>query len=143
MKGIFKFNTDINTLWDYIEDFEKQKLWMEGLIDIKYVEPKDSKHLKAYIVTIKEGSKNSDYYGYTEISNKPNKLRIIMQNDNFTTTTEYNLSQEGDIAILSYDASFVSHKLIVKIIFGIIGFLFSKIMMKKFMNNLKKLVEKN
>ena len=52
MKKNFEFNTNIETLWSYLRDIEKHKLWMDGLVSVKYVEPKDKSHNVAYILTI-------------------------------------------------------------------------------------------
>ena len=144
MKKTFQFNTNIETLWSYLRDIEKPKLWMDGLVSVKYVEPKDKSHITAYILTIEEGKNNyNDYYGYIHTEEKPTKLKTISENENFICTNEYILSSHNNITTLDYSSQVICYKLKYKIIFGIIGGLFSKIMVNKFMKNLKKLVESN
>ena len=142
MKKNFYFNTSIEKLWSFLEDIEKHKLWMEGLVSVKYVEPKDKSHIKAYILTIEEGKNNyNDYYGYISLCEKPFILETISENENFTCYNQYRLSVENQMIKLEYSSQFICHKLKYKIIFGLIGGLFSKIMVNKFMKNLTKLVQ--
>ncbi len=144
MKKTFVFNTEIEKLWNFLRDIETYKLWMEGVVNVKYVEPKDKSHTTAYILTIEEGKNNyNDYYGYIHTEEKPNKLITISQNENFICTTKYILSSHNNATILEYSSEFLCYKLKHKIIFGLIGGLFSRIMIKKFIKNLKHLVEKN
>ena len=80
-----KFKTSIlikapvEHVWTYIEDFEKQKQWMRGLVDIKRIDDVTS------IVYIKEGLKTNPYNIKVLHSKPPSRLHVLMFDDQIIT----------------------------------------------------------
>lgn len=140
-----RFNTrvlikaSVEHVWTYLDDFEKQKQWMTGLVNIKVIDNATS------IVYIKEGGKINPYNIKILHSNPPNRLHVLMFDDKrkFEGTSDYNLSQEGEFTKLDYFYDIQVNTFFMKLIMLTIGGIFSKIMMKKFFKTMKAVAEQS
>ncbi len=138
-----KFKTSIlikapvEHVWTYIEDFEKQKQWMRGLVDIKRIDDVKS------IVYLKEGRKTNPYNIKVLHSKPPSRLHVLMFDDKkkFEGTSDYNLSQEGEFTKLDYLCDMQVNSFFMKIMMFTIGGIFSKIMMNSFFKKMKQVTE--
>lgn len=139
----WKFKTDINNLWSYISEVEKQKLWLPGVVDFKFLPEVDKNQPKPFVIYLQEGKKIKEYNGYTTLSNPPHALTIVMYSDIMKTTTSYELSQDGDITTMKYQSNTEIKGLFMKILFAIMYPILANLMLSGAVKKLKKLVEKN
>ena len=68
-----------------MEDFEKQKLWMPGLVGYQKIDDKN------FTMTFKQGSKEITHQGFTDIADKPNILKVRMRGKGFEGSATYKL----------------------------------------------------
>ena len=123
-------------VYAYLEDPEKQKLWITGLVNTEYLD-KDQKN---FVVHIKEGSKVKEYKGSTIDHNKPYLLKVSLGDKNFTVITTYTLEEVNSCTKLNYHAEIVLHSLLAKVMFTL-SFFISILIVKKQIKGLQKIIE--
>lgn len=127
----------IEHVWSYLEDSEKQKQWMHGLVDIKKIDEVNA------IIYIKEGGRTNPYNVRVLHSNPPSRLHILMYDDRkkFESTADYHLSKQGEFTSLEYLSEIKVNTLFMKIMMALLGKAFSNIMLNKMFKSLKTIAE--
>jgi hypothetical protein len=137
IKHTIEINSYISTVFEYLENIEKQKLWIKNLVKIEYHDPSQKK----FQLYLKEGYKIKQYNGITKEAVKPYLLHVILYNKQFSTETIYKLEKNGDNTILFYEVKVHFKSVIMKAV-AFLFFLFSLFMVKTQLQQLKKVVEK-
>jgi hypothetical protein len=130
-------NKPSSYVFQYLSNFDLQKLWIKELIKIEKLDTND----KNFYLYLKEGRKISKYQGKT-ISSIPNKELVVeLSNNSFTSKTSYFLTDKNDTTVLNYQVEMKIHSIFGKIMFILLGYIFSLIVLKNQMSALKKAVE--
>jgi hypothetical protein len=130
-------NKPSSYVFQYLSNFDLQKLWIKELIKIEKLDNND----KNFYLYLKEGRKISKYQGKT-ISSIPNKELVVeLSNNSFTSKTSYFLTDKNDTTVLNYQVEMKIHSIFGKIMFILLGYIFSLIVLKNQMSALKKAVE--
>jgi hypothetical protein len=91
-------NKPSSYVFQYLSNFDLQKLWIKELIKIEKLDNND----KNFYLYLKEGRKISKYQGKT-ISSIPNKELVVeLSNNSFTSKTSYFLTDKNDTTVLNY-----------------------------------------
>lgn len=131
------FNKPSSHVFKYLSNFDLQKLWIKELIKIEKLDEND----KNFYLYLKEGGKITKYQGKT-ISSIPNTSLIVeLKNESFTSTTSYFLENKNNKTILTYIVEMQIHTVFGKVMFTLLGYIFSFISLKNQMSALKKTVE--
>jgi hypothetical protein len=131
------FNKPSSHVFKYLSNFDLQKLWIKELIKIEKLDEND----KNFYLYLKEGGKITKYQGKT-ISSIPNKSLVVeLKSESFTSTTSYFLENKNNQTILTYIVKMQIHTVFGKIMFALLGYIFSFIVLKNQMSALKKTVE--
>jgi len=130
-------NKPSSYVFQYLSNFDLQKLWIKELVKIEKLDTND----KNFYLYLKEGRKISKYQGKT-ISSIPNKELVVeLSNNSFTSKTSYFLTDKNDTTVLNYQVEMKIHSIFGKIMFILLGYIFSLIVLKNQMSALKKAVE--
>jgi hypothetical protein len=130
-------NKPSSHVFQYLSNFDLQKLWIKELVKIEKLDTND----KNFYLYLKEGRKISKYQGKT-ISSIPNKELVVeLSNNSFTSKTSYFLTDKNDTTVLNYQVEMKIHSIFGKIMFILLGYIFSLIVLKNQMSALKKAVE--
>ncbi len=131
------FNKPSSHVFKYLSNFDLQKLWIKELIKIEKLDEND----KNFYLYLKEGGKITKYQGKT-ISSIPNKSLVVeLKSESFTSTTSYFLENKNNQTILTYIVEMQIHTVFGKVMFALLGYIFSFIVLKNQMSALKKTVE--
>lgn len=137
IKHTIEINSDIFVVFEYLENIEKQKLWIKNLVKIEYHDPSQKK----FNLYLKEGYKVKQYNGITKEVVKPYVLHVILYNKHFSSATIYKLEKNNGNTILYYEVKVQFNSIIIKAV-AFCFFLFSLAMVKKQLQKLKQVVEK-
>ncbi|MDR2007889.1 MAG: SRPBCC family protein [Alphaproteobacteria bacterium] len=137
----FELNADINKVFSYFDDADKQKLWLVNVVEmIPHPDKKDEKG-EPFTMRMKHGKKIVDYQGYTLAVEKPTFLHVCVGDSKFNMEIKYYLKAVSDsITKIDYECEVSSKSMIFRIIFALMKPFTTKIMKKQF-NTLKQLVE--
>ena len=140
------FTCTPETLWAHIEEPEKQKLWMKGLLANEPTSPGPRGVGSTFRMVIKEGRKSAEYQGEVTAYDKPRLMEVTIVGGNLPKgmkmRAEYRLTQQGPQTRLDYtcNAEMAKAGLFVKMMFVVFR-LFGKMQLRSFMRTLRKLVE--
>lgn len=132
----------IETVFECINDNEKQKIWMEGLKETRYPEGYDPSNPVGtkFVQKIKEGGRVIEYDGEVIAYDEPKLTAVRIGNNSFSVKAFYELSEIPEGTRLNYRAEMGSANMLTKVM----GFLFSwltKRILHKQMTKLKELAE--
>jgi uncharacterized protein YndB with AHSA1/START domain len=115
-------NAPIEKVFEYIDDDEKLKLWIDGLISTEYPDGlnRDNAVGTKFKQKLKEGGKIVEYDGEVLAYTKPSFIKIKIWNPTFGVTVDYNLSPESEGTKLDYKAVIISDKWYFKLFAPII-----------------------
>ncbi|WP_408010556.1 SRPBCC family protein [Pseudalkalibacillus sp. A8] len=142
----FTYTIDIHaqreTVFDCINDNEKQKIWMEGLQETEYVGVYDAEnpvgsHFKQ---KIKEGGRVVEYVGEVIAYDRPDSIAVKIGNQSFAVSVYYQLSETTNGTRLNYRAEMGTANTFTKIMGFLFGWLTKRILHKQ-MTRLKELAE--
>jgi carbon monoxide dehydrogenase subunit G len=140
------FTCSPETLWAHIEEPEKQKRWMKGLLSNEPTSPGARGVGSTFRMRIKEGRKAADYDGEVTAHDAPRHLEVVMGGGNFpkgmTMRVEYRLTAQGGQTRLDYvcKAEMPKAGVFMKLMFVVFR-LFGRMQLRGFMRALRKQVE--
>lgn len=140
------FNCSRERLWSYIEEPEKQKLWMKGLLSNESTSPGHEGVGSTFRMVIQEGRKPATYDGEVTAHDKPRRLEIRFWGGCFPkgmiTRVNYQLTEIGGQTRLDYLATVEGRKpgLLLRMMFVLFKFL-GRMQLRSFLRKLKTLVE--
>ena len=141
------FNCSPHHLWTFIEDPEKQKLWMKGLVDNQSTSPPPVRPGSTFHLRIKEGRYINDYDGEIVAREAPNFLSIRFWGGSFSPgmimSVDYRLSEENGGTRLDYESRVEGKRpgFFLWLLLSTIVRLFGKMHLKSFLKRLKELAE--
>lgn len=140
------FGCEPETLWTWLEEPERQKQWMVGVVDNELVEG-DGGVGSRLRMRIKEGGKVSEYAGEITAHDQPRRLTVRFWGGSFSPgmvmEADYRLSaaQEGGTQ-LDYSAGLVEGRMPLPFrLLAPLVKLMNVMMMRKFMKNLRRCVD--
>ena len=134
------------TLWAHIEEPEKQKLWMKGLLSNEPTSPAPAGVGSTFRMVIQEGRKTAEYQGEVTAHDKPHRMEVVLWGGHFPKgmkiRVEYRLTAQGPQTRLDYTCTAEMEKagLFMKLMFVVFR-LFGKMQLRSFMRALRKQVE--
>ena len=140
------FTCTPETLWSHIEEPEKQKLWMKGLLSNEQTSPGPKGVGSTSRMVIQEGRKAAEYQGEMTAYDKPHRMEVVMSGGSFAKgmkiRVDYRLTAQGPQTRLDYVCKAEMEKpgLFMKLMFFAVG-LFGKMQLRGFMKTLRKQVE--
>ena len=132
-----EIKANISSVFEYLENIEKQKLWIKNLVKIEY---HDASQKKFYLY-LKEGYKVKRYDGITKEVVKPYLLNVVLLNKQFSAETMYKLEKHNSNTLIHYEVIVIFKSIVMKVM-AFCFFFFSSIIVKKQLQALKKVVEK-
>lgn len=132
-------NAPIERVFQFIDEEEKTKLWIEELVGNTYIgtfDPKNPVGAK-FKQKLKEGGRIAEYDGEVLAYQKPNLLSIRLGNKMFSVDVTYRLSKIPNGTHIDYICKQTFHSLIARIT----GTLFSGFMNRVFRKQMTKLKE--
>ncbi|QDV17725.1 Polyketide cyclase / dehydrase and lipid transport [Gimesia panareensis] len=132
----------IDIVFDFLNDDEKMKLWMEGLETTEYPEGKneDDPVGTIFVQTIREAGHSQQYAGIVTEYKPPELIGVQLQGNAFRVDVTYELTDRGRKTDLDYTCELV----FAGLFYRIIGFLFGGLtrrILKNQMTKLKQLAE--
>ncbi len=129
----------IGTVFEYLDDDEKLKLWLEGLEETSYPSGRDSENPLGtkFVQKIREGGRVGVYTGEVIAYEKPTRLAIDIGNRQFTMRVDYRLSPTPTGTRLDYSVETVKSTWLVRLM----GKLFSGFTRRLLDRQMKKLKE--
>jgi carbon monoxide dehydrogenase subunit G len=140
------FTCTPETLWAHIEEPEKQKLWMKGLLSNEPTSSDPKGVGSTFRMVIKEGRKAAEYQGEMTVYDKPHRMEVVMGGGSFPKgmkiRVDYRLTPQGPQTRLDYVCKAEMEKagLFFKLLFVVFR-LFGKMQLRGFMKALRKQVE--
>ncbi len=134
------------TLWAHIDEPDKQKLWMKGLLSNEPASPGPRGVGSTFRMCIREGRKAVDYDGEVTAHDAPRHLEVVLRGGNFPKgmkiRIEYRLTQQGPQTRLEYvcEPEMPNAGLLMKLMFVVFR-LFGRMQLRGFMRALRKQVE--
>ena len=137
-----KINAPIETVFDCVDDEEKLKQWMTGLIETQYLSPKNVETPVGarFRQKIREGGNIVTYDGTITAYKKPEHLAVNISCKAFSVDTNYYFTANGGTTTLHYSCDIKYHTWVSKIIGTLFGFLHKRILDQQ-MKKLKALGE--
>jgi carbon monoxide dehydrogenase subunit G len=134
-------------LWKFIEEPERQKLWMKGLQDNQMTSEGPPAVGSTFRMKIKEGGKVGEYDGKITRRDPPQRLAVDLTGENFpcgaVMHVDYVLTDLSGRTRLDYTAQMESSRplpLWMRLLMPLFK-LFTKMQLRGFMNTLKRLAE--
>lgn len=140
------FRCPIERLWDHIEQPEKQKLWMKGLLSNESTSPAKERVGATFRMVIHEGRKAATYDGEVTAHEKPYRLEVIFWGGNLPPGSrmrvDYRLHETTGQTRLDYVATLEGAKfgLFLRLLFPLFK-LFGRMQLRRFFRTLRQLVE--
>lgn len=127
----------IEIVFDYLNDDEKMKLWMEGLESTEYPSGKDAEHPVGteFIQTIQESGHPQQYTGVVTAFKPPTLLGVKLKGNAFTANVTYELAAHARKTELEYHCELVFSSLLHRVV----GFLFKGLNQRIVKTQIKKL----
>ena len=139
------FHCTRETLFSYIEDPEKQKLWMKGLLSNESTSPGRKGAGSTFRMVIKEGRKTPSYDGEVTAHDWPSRIEVRIWGGGLPAgmfmRADYRLSEEGGRTRLDYTAT-AEGKIgfFLRLMFPLFK-IFGRMQLRGFLKTLKGLVE--
>ena len=144
MKTILSIDIDapMTKVFDFINDAEKHKLWLDGLEETIREPGYDPKHPlgSRFQQRIREGKKVEVYDGEVTAFDRPRHLGARVYNKALTVHVDYRLTKVKKHTHLEFVSDVTFHSLAFKLLAGFSGSLARGILEKQ-MKTVKKLVE--
>jgi uncharacterized protein YndB with AHSA1/START domain len=132
----------IEKAFDLVDDPEKLKLWMDGLVETRYLsEPDPHNPVGAkFKQKIKEGGRIVEYDGEVTAYQKPKHLAVRIGNKHFAVDVDYRFTPTADGTRLDYACSMHNPGLLARVMGFLFGWLTRRIL-RKHMTKFKELAE--
>lgn len=145
IQEITYFNCSRERLFSYIEEPEKQKLWMKGLLSNETTSPGHKGVGSTFRMVIQEGRKAATYDGEVTAHERPARLEVRVWGGNLpkgmTMRVDYRLSEERGMTRLDYLVSAEGKiSFFMRMMFRVFK-IFSRMQLRSFLKTLKRLVE--
>jgi uncharacterized protein YndB with AHSA1/START domain len=144
MKTICTIDIDapMTKVFDFINDAEKHKLWLEGLEDTIREPGYDPKHPlgSKFQQRIREGKKIDVYDGVVTAFDRPKHLGARVHNKSVTVQVDYRLTKVKKHTHLEFVTEVTFHSLAFRMLAGVSGSIMRGILEKQ-MKTVKKLIE--
>jgi uncharacterized protein YndB with AHSA1/START domain len=133
-------------LWPFLEEPEKQKLWMKGLLENRLTSDGPARPGSTFAMKIKEGGSVSDYAGEITALERPRHLGIRFWGGCFPNNTvmrvDYRLADLRGRTRLDYVAEMEGGQMgfFMRLMMPLFK-LFGRLQLRSFMRTLKKLAE--
>lgn len=140
------FRCPAEHLWTWIEEPEKQKQWMKGLLNNESTSPGGQKLGSTFRMTIQEGRKANSYDGEVTGHEWPRFLEVCLSGGNFPQGMRmrvgYRLSETAGVTRLDYSCAMEGKKcgLLLRMLF-VLAKVFSRMQLRSFLRQLKSLAE--
>jgi hypothetical protein len=140
------FTCPADRLFSYIEEPDKQKTWMKGLLANESTSPGARGVGSTFRMKIQEGRKAADYDGEVTAYERPHRLEVLFWGGNFPAgckvRVDYRLSPVGEQTRLDYVASMEGKKfgLFWRLLMPLIA-VFGRRQLRRFLRTLKQHVE--
>jgi uncharacterized protein YndB with AHSA1/START domain len=140
------FACPVERLWQHIEDPDKQKTWMKGLLSNEPTSAGPKGVGSTFRLKIQEGRKPADYDGEVTAYDPPHRLEVLFWGGNFPACAkmrvDYRLTQVGDRTRLDYVATFEAEKLGLfwRLMLGLVK-IFGRLQLRGFLRALRRQVE--
>jgi carbon monoxide dehydrogenase subunit G len=100
------FACPIEVLWDHVEDPQKQKLWMKGLISNESTSPARQGVGSTFKMKLQERGKVGEYDGEVTAHDKPHRLEVVFWGGGLPAESnvrfDYRFSEAGGQTRLDY-----------------------------------------
>jgi len=138
-----EMNAPIERVFDYVEDTEKMKLWMDGLEETVYTSGRDPANPVGtkFKQRIREGGRVQEYDGEVLAYEKPKHLAVRIGNKYFHAVADYRFTPVAEGTRLDYACDVTCHSWFVKVMGFLFGW-FMKRILRKHMTKLKDLAER-
>ncbi len=135
-------NAPIERVFDFIQDPEKHKLWLQGVEETRYIEPYDPDHRVGtkFKQKIREGGSVKEYDGEVLAFEKPSHLGILLHCPQFKVRVDYRLTAVGTGTHLDYECNLTCFSWFFRVMAGLFSW-FMRGMVRKQLNKLKELAE--
>lgn len=133
----------IDKLFDFVEDKEKMKLWMNGLEETVYTTERNSANPVGtkFKQKIREGGRVQEYDGEVLAYEKPKHLAVRIGNKSFHAVADYRFTPTHGGTRLDYVCEVTCHSWFFRVMAVMFGWLMKRILRKQ-MSKLKKLAER-
>jgi carbon monoxide dehydrogenase subunit G len=130
-------------LWPWIDDPERCKQWMKGLVDVRATSPGPRRKGSTAVLVIKEGSRTTEYEE-TILEYEPAKrfkLRMVGGSlKNTAVDVDYKLHDLGGRTKLEFQVECELQSTFIKLMSPFFGF-FARLQAKSFFKKLRQLAE--
>jgi uncharacterized protein YndB with AHSA1/START domain len=140
------FNCPREVLWRYIEEPDRQKLWMKGLLSNQSTSPGRTGVGSTFRMVIQEGRKPATYEGEVTAHDRPRRLEIRFWGGGFPAgmivRVDYQLSKVGAQTRLDYTSTVEGKRLglLMRTLFVLFKVV-CRMQLRSFFRKLKALVE--
>ncbi len=139
------FHCTRELLFSYIEEPEKQKLWMKGLLSNETTSPGHKGVGSTFRMVIQEGRKPASYDGEVTAYDKPSHIEVRFWGGclpaGMVMRADYRLSEEGGRTRLDYTATAEGKVgFFMRLLMGVFK-IFGRRQLRGFLKTLKGLVE--
>src|SRR5262245_17986770 len=133
----------IDKLFEYVDDKEKMKLWMDGLEETTYVTQRDPANPVGtkFKQKIREGGRVQEYDGEVLAYEKPKRIAVRIGNKMFDAIADYRFTPTHDGTRLDYTCEVTCHHWLARVMKVLFGW-FMKRILRKQMAKLKELAER-
>jgi uncharacterized protein YndB with AHSA1/START domain len=137
-------NVPIETAFEYVDDPNKMKLWLDGVEETIYLDERDEKNPVGtrFKQRIREGGRVEEYDGQVTAYDKPNHLGIQIGNRSFTTRVDYRFAPTATGTRLNYTSEYEFANWPMRL-FGVLFGWFGNRILDKQMKKLKAVAEAN
>lgn len=134
----------IERAFEYISEHEKQKLWMDGLVDVVFDTPfdKDNPVGAKFRHRIREAAHITDYNGEILVYEKPKLMAVCIGNNMFSVEVNYSLVSLDKGTRLDYSADVITISPFTSIMSRLFT-LFTKRVLERQMRRLREITEKS
>lgn len=108
------FACPIDVLFSYVEEPEKQKLWMHGLLSNEPTSPGKKGLGSTFRMKMQEGKKVGEYDGEVTAHDRPHRLEVVIWGGNLPAgvrvRADYRFSEAAGQTKLDYACTMEGHK---------------------------------
>jgi hypothetical protein len=146
IERVVKINCTPEHLWPFLDEPDKQKLWMKGLLENRRIDPGPPRAGSKFKMKIKEGGKVGDYDGEVTAYDRPRHLGVRFWGGGFPAgmvmLCDYRLSAENGGTQMEYVAQSEGWRpgLFLRLLMPLF-MLFTKMQLRGFLKTLKRLAE--
>ena len=132
----------VETVFDFLDDDEKLKTWMDGLEETIYLADYDRENPVGARFTqrIREGGRITEYDGEVTSYSRPHRLAVKLWSQHFSVNVDYLLHPEDGGTRLDYKADMNYTSRIATVMGRLFGWLTRRILVRQ-MNELKNMAE--